>query len=146
MTDSVGALAEKSRVEFQWLAIRVGMDSALRTADGIAAHRAMAGSLDSSIARYGDSMRLEGTGIVSVSGCLDWKATWENGAVDRAAFLTVLLRRLVRDSVGVVEWTVVDAPSSETRLSAIYTLPGSDGGSIDSATLRIEPSMVSIRP
>ncbi len=146
LVDSVGERSERIRVEFQWLAIRFGMDSALRTPDGIQAHRSAALGLDSSIARYRDSMRTEGTGLVSKSGCLDWKATWEVGRLDKSALVTSFLRTLVRDSASVVEWAVSDEIPTETRLHAIYAVPGPDGGSVDSAVLRVEPKMVSVAP
>lgn len=146
MVDSVGERSERTRIEFQWVVIRFGIDSALRTAQGIQAHRSAAGGLDSSIARYRDSMKMEGTGLVSKSGCLDWKATWEVGHLDKSALVTSFLRTLVRDSASVVEWTVSDAIPTETRLHAIYTVAGPDGGSVDSAVLRVEPKMVSVAP
>jgi len=146
MVDSVGERSEQIRVEFQWLAVRFGMDSALRTPEGIQAHRSAALGLDSSIARYRDSMRTEGTGVVSKSGCLDWKATWEVGRLDRSALVTSFLRALVRDSSSVMEWTASDAIPGELRLHAIYAVPGPDGGSVDSAVLRLEPKMVSVAP
>lgn len=146
LVDSVGERSERIRVEFQWLAIRFGMDSALRTPEGIQAHRSASLGQDSSIARYRDSMRTEGTGVVSKSGCLDWKATWEAGRLDRSALITSFLRALVRDSASVVEWTVSDTLPTEVRLHAIYALAGADGGSVDSAVLRVEPKMVSVAP
>lgn len=144
MVDSVGERSERDRIEFQWAAIRLGMDSVLRTASGVQAHRSAEGGLDSSIARYLDSMRKEGTGLVSRSGCLDWKATWDSGRVDRSALVTSFLRALVRDSSSVVEWTVSDATPGELRLQTIYAVPGPDGGSVDSAVLRLESAMVSV--
>lgn len=144
MVDSVGERSERDRIEFQWAAIRLGMDSVLRTAAGVQAHRSAEGGLDSSIARYRDSMRKEGTGLVSRSGCLDWKATWDSGRVDRSALVTSFLRALVRDSSSVVEWDASDAIPGELRLKAIYAVPGPDGGSVDSAVLRLEPAMVSV--
>lgn len=144
LVDSAGERSERDRVEFQWAAIRLGMDSVLRTAAGVQAHRSAEGGLDSSIARYRDSMRNEGAGLVSKSGCLDWKATWDSGRLDRSALVTSFLRALVRDSSNVVEWTVSDAVPGELRLQTIYALPGPDGGSVDSAVLLLEPEMVSV--
>lgn len=144
LVDSVGERSERDRVEFQWSVVRLGMDSVLRTAAGVRAHRAAEGGLDSTIARYRDSMRKEGTGVVSNSGCLDWKATWEVGRIDRSALVTSLLRLLVKDSSSVVEWNVSDAVPGELRLHAIYAIPGPNGGSVDSAVLRVEPAMVSV--
>lgn len=146
LVDSAGERSERDRVEFQWSVVRLGMDSVLRTAAGGQAHRAAEGGLDSTIARYRDSMRKEGTGVVSNSGCLDWKATWEVGRIDRSALVTSFLRLLVKDSSSVVEWNVSDVVPGELRLHAIYAIPGPNGGSVDSAVLRLESAMVSVAP
>lgn len=147
LVDSAGESGEKARVDFQWLAIRVGLDSAIRTSAGIEAHRAATSTLDRAIGRYRDSMVLEGTGVVSKSRCIDWAATWKAGRFDHAAMATALLRTLGKDSVGAIEWGgVSDSNAAPLRLRTIFTLPGRDGGAIDSAILSIEPGMVSIAP
>ncbi|MEN9308407.1 MAG: hypothetical protein RL173_2339 [Fibrobacterota bacterium] len=147
LVDTAGEFGESSRIEFQWLAIKVGLDSALRTSEGIATHRASEGALDAGISRYRDSMELEGTGVVSKSGCIDWAGSWKAGRFDRAAMVTAFLRELGKDSVTAVEWSEVsDSTSVEVRLRTIYSLPGANGGGIDSLVLRLEPSMVSVAP
>ncbi|MEK7393163.1 MAG: hypothetical protein AAB214_11425, partial [Fibrobacterota bacterium] len=144
---TTGEFGEKARIDFQWLAIKVGLDSALRTSEGIAAHRASEGALDAGISRYRDSMELEGTGVVSKSGCIDWAGSWKAGRFDRAAMVTAFLRELGKDSVTTVEWNdVSDSASVDVRLRAIYSLPGANGGEIDSVVLRLEASMVSVVP
>jgi len=146
LVDTAGERLEKVRVEFQWMAIKVGLDSALRTSAGIEAHRASEGALDAAIARYRDSLKPEGNGVVSKSGCIDWAATWSVGRFDRAAMATAMLRGLGKDSVSAVEWTADSAANSDLRLHVVYSVRGADGGGIDSAILRLEPTMVSIAP
>jgi hypothetical protein len=144
MVDTAGEAAEKARIERQWLAVQGKLDSSSSTAAGLESRRSAAGSLDSAIARYRDSIRTDGRTVVSRSGCLDWRATWEGGHVDRTALATVWLRALVADGVGVVEWSLPDTVPVEMRLRALFTRPGPDGGSLDSAVLAVSPDRVEL--
>jgi hypothetical protein len=144
LVDAIGASAEQARIDRQWLAIQGRLDSASSTGDGIHAERSMQGRLDSSIARYGDSLRRDGASIVSRSGCIDWQATWEAGQLDRTALATAWLRALVADGVGVVEWSVIDTASASMRLQVHFTRPGSDGGTLDAAEMSISPERVEV--
>lgn len=144
LVDTTGEAAERARIDRQWLAIQGKLDSSSSTQAGIRAERSMQGSLDSSIARYRDSIRLDGRSIVSRSGCLDWRATWNVGRIDRTALATTWLRALVADDVGVVEWSVADTASEPLRLRVDFTRPGSDGGSLDAVELAIAPERVEL--
>lgn len=144
LLDTAGESAERARIDRQWLAIQGKLDSSSSTPAGIQAERSMQGSLDSSIARYRDSIRLDGRSIVSRSGCLDWRATWTGGRIDRAALATTWLRALVADDVGVVEWSVADTASAPLRLRVDFTKPGGDGGTLDAAVLAISPERVEL--
>jgi hypothetical protein len=144
LVDTLGASAEQARIDLQWLAIQGRLDSARSTADGIRTQRRASGSLDSSIARYRDSIRVDGSSVVSRSGCLDWRATWQAGRIDRPALATTWLRALVADSVGVVEWSMSDTTGVAWRLHVLYTRPGRDGGTLDSIVLALAPDRVQV--
>lgn len=144
MVDTAGEVSESARLDFQWLAIRVGLDSALRTGDGIKAHRASRIRLDSAIDRYRDSTRLDGKRLLSRSGCIDWRATWLEGRFDRLALATAMVGLLVSGGPNVAEWTLTDSAAPTVKLHAVIALPGTDGGTIDSVVLAISPSEVAI--
>ena len=144
LLDSLGESAEKSRIEFQWLGIQGKLDSALRTGEGIKAHRLAQGSLDSSLSRYRDSLTVDKPRLLSRSGCIDWRATWLSGRFDRAALASAMVRALVADSANVVEWSLTDSAAPAPRLHAIFARPGADGGTLDSVVLGLEPGQVTV--
>lgn len=144
LVDNLGRAAEEARVDLQWMAIQGRLDSLRATPEGIRMERLARGGLDSAIGRYRDSLRLEGGAAVSRSGCLDWKATWEGGALDRTALATTWVRALVADGAGVVEWSVPDTGSGAIRLHVVFTRAGGDGGTLDSAVFAIDSARVAL--
>ena len=144
LVDTLGASAEQARIDLQWLAIQGRLDSARSTAGGIRTQRLANGSLDSAISRYRDSIKIDGASVVSRSGCLDWRATWEAGRIDRPALATTWLRALVADSVGVVEWSLSDTTAAAWHLHVLFTRKGRDGGTLDSTVLALSPDRVQV--
>lgn len=135
LVDTAGEAGEAARIRLQWLSIQGKLDSAQATPEGMHDLRSLQGRFDSAVARYTDSLRLDGGIVTSRSGCIDWRATWDEGRIDRAALATAWLRRFLPDAGGVVEWNPLD--SSTGALTLWFTRPGQDGGTLDSVGLRL---------
>jgi hypothetical protein len=137
LVDTAGAAAEKVRVELQWEAIPRPGEIAVRDKDAVSDRRAAEMEMEHAVARYRDSMKVAGGTLSSPGGCVDWRATVVDGVLDRQALATALLRSLVDPTATAMEWTVLDSASDPARMRAIYSVPGKDGGSIDSASLDV---------
>lgn len=137
MTDSVGRSAEDDRLEVQWLRISGKLDSA--QADSLVRARVerSAHSLDSSVARYRDSLRSADEAIESMSGCIDWNATLRGEQVDRQGLITAWVRTFADSNAVAVEWSWADTAADSSRLRVLYQIPGANGGTLDSTSLHI---------
>lgn len=141
-TDSVGRAAETDRLEIQWLRIAGKLDSAQadpRVRDRV---ERSVHSLDSSARRYRDSLRARGNTIESMSGCIDWNATIRGEQVDHQALITAWVRTFADSNAVAVEWAWADTAKEPSGLHVFYQVPGANGGSLDSANLRIEARRV----
>lgn len=96
--DSAGAAREKERVEVQWVMFRGALDSMLATRAGAASWERAPRSLEEDIARYADSLHMDGKDLLLGDGCVDWSGTWAEGGFDRFALATAMGRMLFGDT------------------------------------------------
>lgn len=142
-TDTLGQHREERRLELQWLGVSGSRDSLLNTATGRDRIQEAGSSLRADASAYRDSLVAKNGMVLPASVCIDLRGSLEEGRLDRGAFLTALLGRLVDSTAEAVEWTRIDSLSEATSYSVLYSVPGPDGGRLDSTRLRIAKGSVS---
>jgi hypothetical protein len=137
LVDSAGAASEKARVELQWSAVRDAGNGQVPDENRLSRRRLAEIDMERSVLRYRDSMRIRAGTLASPGGCVDWRASVADGALDRQALATALVRTLVDSAATVMEWSLLDSASDSARMRAVYSVAGKDGGAIDSASLEV---------
>lgn len=138
-SDSVGEFDERARIQIQWARIQGGYDSLASTMDGKLIVDRAAGSLARNEARYRDSIVSEDGLGMSADGCVDWRTSWAEGAFDRQAMATVLVKRLSLDTgLGAVEFRLdTDKDPIELEVEASPSVASSEHG-LRTVTFRID--------
>lgn len=141
--DSSGAVLEKERVEVQWIMFRGALDSMLSTRAGAAAWERVPRSLEEDLARYADSLRVDGEELLLGDGCVDWNRTWAEGHFDRFALATAMARKLFRDTTLSIQELLPDTAPVPRFIDLGLSVGDPDKGSVrfelDSLVARVFP-------